>query len=275
MEEFRLLSALLREKIGLHFPEQKRESVAAKVLRRVAALGLGSTRLYYRALLEEPSPQEELGKLSELLANHETYFFREPTQLEAFLGHAAPALAQAARAEGRSLRVLSLGCSSGEEPYSFSILEKERRTQDLDVKLEIHGADLCRGVLERARQGVYTASAFRTADPEWLERYFHILPQGGYRLREPIRRTVAFHKANLLDLSEMSQLGLFDAIFCRNVFIYFEDSAVQRALAHIGRCLIPGGLLLLGQAESLLGRSARFEPVSLGGTSYAYRSAGP
>jgi chemotaxis protein methyltransferase CheR len=277
-EEFRLLSSLICERTGLHFAEPKRESFAAKIGRRMAALSIDSPRDYYQRLaLGGDRSAQELVQLAEILANHETFFFREASQLEAFLSVCSPALVAAARAERRAVRVLSLGCSSGEEPYTLAILEREQRVQGLDVRFEILGADLCSGVLERAGAGVYGPGSFRrlgldgavpgsgSTHQEYFERYFDAVSERRFRLKELVRRSVSFHQANMLSAEDLEKLGQFDAVLCRNVFIYFEESALVRALRNIRAVLRPDGVLLLGHSESLLGLSERFEPLWLGG----------
>jgi chemotaxis protein methyltransferase CheR len=278
------MSALVTQRSGLHVSEAKLNSFLLKVSRRMSALGLGSAAEYCSRLLDRSGPMPEIDELIELLANHETYFFREATQLEAFLEWMAPELVAAARAAERPVRVLSLGCASGEEPYSLAILERERRTQGLDVKFEVHGADLCKSVLERARAGLYGGASlrrFEVQDPgaapaygRYVQRYFEEAEAGHMRLRSVIRRSVLFHRVNVLSRMEMAELGSFDAVLCRNVLIYFEEPAMRLALENLARVLHRHGVLLLGQAETLVGRSSRFAPLWLGG-SLAYRVVPP
>jgi chemotaxis protein methyltransferase CheR len=283
-EDIELLGTLVAQRSGLHVSEGKRPSFLLKVARRMASLGMRSAAEYCTRLLDRAGMAQELDELVELLANHETFFFREASQVEAFFEQAAPDLVGFARAQSRPLRLLSVGCASGEEPYSVAILERERRTQGLDVKFELLGADLCESVLERARAGLYGASSlkrFEAQDPEtaaayrgFVERYFEPTDGGRVRLRSLIRRSVGFHRVNLMSRSEMAELGSFDAILCRNVLIYFEEPAMRRALENIARSLFPHGLLLLGQTESLVGRSDLFERRWLG-PALAYRLVAP
>lgn len=283
-EQFRLLSGWVAGRTGLRLNESKIESVARKVAQRVEALGLRDPAEYFARLGAGTLGAAELEELAETLANHETYFFREAAQLEAFLSHVAPGLADGARRADRPVRVLSLGCATGEEPFSLSILERELRVDNLDVRFEIHGADIGRGVLERAGQGTYGATSFRSLESaprerariqrEYLQRYFEPVEEDRFRLRSAIRRTVAFHRVNLMQGGELASLGSFDAILCRNVLIYFGESAVEVALANIARCLYLHGVLLVGQAESLVSRTDRFQPHWLG-SAMVYRVVHP
>ncbi len=282
--DFQLLRELVWKRFGLFVPDSRRRRFAALVFDRLNHLRMPEPIDYYHYLLWNEGRDQEITRLAEFLANHETYFLREPAQLVALFTELAPAFARRLREESRSLRVLSLGCSSGEEPYSMAMLERFYRAEHLAPSLEIHGADLCRGVLSVAAKGIYGASSFRKIEGsraglhspspisvQGLKRkYFDPLPHDHYKLRDSLRRVVRFHAVNILSGPEMYLMGRYDVIFCRNVFIYFEESMLLQALRNIYTSLHAGGYLFLGQSESLLGREQGFEPVPLQNT-LAYR----
>jgi chemotaxis protein methyltransferase CheR len=227
---------------------------------RVQALGLPGFAAYHRFLLYDPGRADEMEDAVELLTTNETYLFREPLQLAAFAGEVLPRLARDL-APRRQLRVLSAGCSTGEEAYTVAVLVHESGLfEGWDV--EVVGCDISRRCLAQARAGAYAESAFRSPEAERLRRWFH-LRGGKWVVDDHIKRGVRFVRENLLSARALASVPLLDAVFCRNVIIYFDMEARRRALARIRERMRPGAWLLLGHSESLLGITADFELVHL------------
>ena len=265
-EEFRLLRELVRAHCGIKLGDDAREMVERRLRERVEALGLGTFTEYCQKMRLGVFGESEIEYATELLATNETYFFRELSQLRVFETEILPELQRAERVK-RGLTIWSAGCSTGEEVYSIAIL-LARSGLFLDWNLRVIGSDISKRVLTVARKGVYRGVSFR-AMPSEYDRYFVDTPEG--RMVDPaIRLLCQFGHFNLFDASRVVMVGRVDAIFCRNVLIYFDDEARKKALAMFYERLQPGGYLLLGHSESLLLSNSPFQLAQLGGE-LAYR----
>lgn len=260
-EAYLLLNELITQRFGIEFPEHRKEILETRLRPRIEMLRLPSFWDYYLHVRGDRNGERQ--KLAELITNNETFFFREMGQLECFLREAAPALRPPG---GAALRVLCAGCSSGEEPYSLGILARAGGS----APLAIDAFDLDAHRIEAAKRAEYGHNALRQISPEQLERYF--LPCGPERwsLRPCWRTSVRFAWGNLVELETFRGDRLYDAVFCRNVLIYFSPAALHRAVQCFAEVLRPGGLLFLSAAESIIGLSERFETVRLSGA-MAYR----
>ncbi len=259
--EFRLLTEAIYEFCGIRFEEASRYMVTRRLLPRLKELGLHNFTEYHRYLKYNPRARQELDELVERVTTNETYFFREDYQLRAFTDEIVPVLAQM-HSDDRRIRIWSAGCSSGEEAYTIAILCSEHQALR-GYQLEIFGNDISKRVLTMARAARYPVSAFRSTDRRYLDRYFRKVDGGRYELVDEIKQMVTFGHLNLLDALGLSLVGQNDVIFCRNVMIYFDESARRTALKNLYRRLRPRGYLLLGHSESLLNVSTDFEVVSL------------
>ncbi len=236
-----------------HQQDPRRAAELAVLLeRRLAAAGAPDYAAYRRLL--ERAGGEEWAALAPLLTVPETYFFRMPEHFEALAAEALPEVIRR-NEERRSLRILSAGCATGEEPYSLRILLNERFPQLASWRVSIAGVDLSEAALERARLGEYNTWSLRATSE--ARRRANFLQVGKlFRLKPEARAGVEFRRENLLDPGAKQEL--FDVIFCRNVLIYFSEEAIRDAVAVLTRRLVPQGYLFLGPAESLRGVSRHF-----------------
>jgi chemotaxis protein methyltransferase CheR len=259
-EEFRLLRDLVHGHCGIFFRDESRYLLERRLVPRLEALGLRGFGEYHRHLRFDPGGAAELEEALDVLTTNETYFHREPRQLEAFAREILPELARTRQAD-RRLRILSAGCSTGEEVYTLAVLVKDSRLfEGWDV--EIFGCDISRRCIAQARAGLYGEHAFRTPESEPMRRWFH-LRGGKWSVDDAIRRMVRFGRDNLLAPRALPGVARLDALFCRNVMIYFDVSARKRLLRTFHERLRDGGWLLLGHSESLLNLTADFEMVHL------------
>ncbi|WP_414640887.1 CheR family methyltransferase [Archangium sp.] len=271
-EEFRLLRDYVYGHCGILVRDDMKFVMQRRLLPRLEALGLKDFSAYYRYLRFDAQRRSELDTAIEALTTHETYFFREPRQLKAFTDEVLPKL-ERRNARTKRLRIWSAGCSSGEEAYTVAMLIKESgRFEDWDV--EVHGTDISRRVLATARQAEYGPSALRATPPEKLARYFTQVGPNRVRVRDDIRAWVSFGHNNLQEPDPSLLVSRTDAVFCRNVMIYFDTPARQRVLRLIYDKLVPGGYLMLGHSENLINLSADFELVHLRGD-LVYRKPDP
>lgn len=257
-EEFRLLREAIQEYCGLHFKDDVRYLLERRLAPRLELLGLQGWAEYHRHLRHDPSRRAELLAAAEALTTNETYLHREPHQLRAFAEEILPVLAQE-NARARRLRIWSAGCSTGEEVYTLAILLL-RSGLFAGWDLEVLGTDISRRALAVARAGAYGPSAFRQPESAALRPWFRA--EGGrWVVREEVRGLVGFGHQNLLDGAAPGLSAAVDAVFCRNVLIYFDLPDRRRVLEAFRRRLRPGGFLLLGHSESLLHVTADFELV--------------
>lgn len=207
-------------------------------------LGLDTEHLLKH--LQQSRP--ELNNLISQLTVNETYFFREPEQINLFVQQVLPQLLSLA--EKRPLRILSAGCSSGEEPYSLAMAILEAHGEQTLERIAIDAGDVDLNILAKAREAIYSAFSFRGMQDEIRNHYFSAEGQA-YRLHEHIRTHVQFFPLNLKDADYPAERGLYDAIFFRNVSIYFDEHTRQNIQHRFNRIMQPEAVLFLGTAETM------------------------
>jgi chemotaxis protein methyltransferase CheR len=269
VEEFR---EMIVEHLGLVFEEHKIPELAAILNERLAATGCGEFRYYRPGLSSSATSREEWRLLAERLTIGETYFFRNPDQFRAFLEVALPRLLAMDRPR-REIRLLSAGCASGEEPCTLAILLQDRKKQAAELEFSISAIDVNPASLQRAREGRYTRWSLRQMPPGYRERLFR--PDGHDFILDPgARASVSFGELNLLDPAPWFWgPNAFDAIFCRNVLMYFSQEVARQVVGRLARALLPGGFLFLGHAETLRGISQAFHLIHSHDTFYYQRQA--
>jgi chemotaxis protein methyltransferase CheR len=264
-EEFRLLRDLIHERFGLYFEDAQKPALRSRLAGRLASLGLASFEDYYRHLRFGPRRAEELGRMVSHLTNNETYFFREAVQLRVFSENILKAIRERKASEGdRNLRILSAGCSTGEEVMTLAMIVYDSGLFFWNWNVEIVGMDVDEAALDKARRGLYHQNSFRGVSQAVVDRHFTRTPNG-LQVREPIRRLVDLRSGNIVDPRSFEGLAGLDAVFCRNVLIYFSDAATRRAVAQFHEVLRPGGHLFLGHAESLSRITDSFVPIRFQG----------
>jgi chemotaxis protein methyltransferase CheR len=259
-EEFRLLRDVVHDHCGILFRDETRYLLERRLAPRLEALALPDFGAYHRFLRFDPGRAAELQSAIDLLTTNETYFYREPLQLDALAREILPGLARE-RARDRTLRILSAGCSTGEEAYTVAVLVRDSRLFD-GWTVEITGCDISGRCVEHARVGSYGEHAFRNPESEPMRRWFH-LRDGRWAIDDAIKRMVRFTRENLLDPRALADLGRLDVLLCRNVIIYFDTPARKAVLRRFHEKLRDGGWLLLGHSESLVNLTADFEIVHL------------
>ncbi len=259
-DEARLLQEVVAEHCGLQHGLDSGFFLERRLSGRLEALGLASFRDYYHYLRYDPGGAAELEELIERITTHETYFFREQYQLDAFRDEVLGRLRERAQ-HRRRLLLWSAGCSTGEEVYTLAMMLLEEPSLR-DWSLRVMGSDISRKVVAQARQAFYGPSSFRTTPEHFQRRYFQE-QDGRFRLRDDVRALCSFGQLNLLETDRYRVLGSCDAIFCRNVLMYLSQEARARVVDAFYDTLVPGGFLFLGHSESLLNVTTRFELVHL------------
>jgi chemotaxis protein methyltransferase CheR len=255
-EEFRRLGEFLYRRTGMVFTETKRYFVERRIHERMRATGAQSFMSYFARLRLDPSGEVE--HLVNTLTVNETYFYRERYQLQCLTNNLLPERVTPA-APGNAIRIWSLPCSTGEEPYSIALwlLENWKLVDTYDI--EIIGSDIDTRVLEAARAGDFGKRALAHLPPDVVERYFSVIDSERWHIADDLRQSVRFAPVNLIDPGGIAAFGRFDVIFCRNVLIYFDDASRRVAAENLYASLLPGGFLCLGHTESMSRISPLFE----------------
>jgi chemotaxis protein methyltransferase CheR len=238
------------------FTEAKRYYVDRRVDERMQATGSQTFASYFARLRIDSL--NEVEQLVNAFTVNETYFYRELHQLQCLTNNLlAERVAQAG--SDTAIRLWSLPCSTGEEPYSIAIWLLQNWPPVDAFDIEIIGSDIDTSVLESARAGVFGKRALMQLSPDLVEKYFVPLGDGQWRIADDIRDSVRFAPANLISMAETATFGRFDVIFCRNVLIYFDDASRRIAAENLYESLLPGGFLCLGHTESMSRISPLFE----------------
>lgn len=240
---FSILADLIEKRAGLHYEVADLELLADKVSARALEAGFESLLDYYYFLKHDPRGGAGLDALIDSLVVHETYFFRDTSALEILADEVAREVRQ-----GKRLRIWCAACSTGEEPLTLAMMLRERGVLG-DVSLL--ASDISQRALDRAQRGDHNLRSLR-ALPLGIEGRYLSVVDGRPRVDQDLISKVEWRRINLVDAQAVSALGLFDAILCRNVLIYFNDQRVRRVVDSLTRALVPGGSLLVGTSESLL-----------------------
>lgn len=254
--EFRQLRDVIRDRFGIFYDDSKRFLLQSRLQTRLVKRSVADFAAYYRLLTANRDGEAEWEELASVLSNNETYFFRERAQLEILTKD----VVEEARGKiSPSLRIWSAACSSGEEPYSLAmVLTESRRLAASQIKIK--ATDISPRALGRSETAFYREMSFRATPPELIQRYFRPF-QDGFVIADEIRKMVEFSRLNLMDSAAIAKTGPFDAIFCRNVLIYFDKPTQKKVVEAFARALRPRGYLFLGHAESIIRLTDLYDPV--------------
>ncbi|HXG57744.1 MAG TPA: protein-glutamate O-methyltransferase CheR [Thermoanaerobaculia bacterium] len=252
---FRQLRDQIYKRTGMWFADSSKYLLQKRLSPRAKELNFDSFQKYFYFLQYDPRSDAEFDQIYDLVTTNETYFFREPAQLTAFIEEIVPELLT--RKSVKKVRIWSAGCSSGEEPYSIAMLLQESGYYE-KATFEIFASDINQQVLAKARKGSYRENAFRATEASLRDKYFTREADGSWRIHDDIRNRVSFGRLNIYDEARVSLLGHLDVIFCRNVIIYFDDASKKIVVSNFYNRLVDGGYLLLGHSESLISLSTQF-----------------
>jgi chemotaxis protein methyltransferase CheR len=248
---------------GMFQPDSKLRVLESRCWKRMRGLGVITLRDYYRCLTVKPTHQSELVALLNEITVGETCFFRNLPQLEALRSIVLPRMADAkVKMSARHLRIWSAGCSTGEEPYTLSMILREEISGPLQGwTFEILATDLNEHSVVHAEQGLYGEYSIRNL-PEYFRQKYFVSCGDSLQINAELKSSVKFSRANFLDESSMVFKDL-DLIFCCNVLIYFHGAAKSRVIQHFYTNLLPHGYLFLRHSESLYGVNDDFRLVHL------------
>ena len=251
---FEKFQKLIYSETGIWLGSAKTALLCGRLFRRLRALGITSLESYYECVAH-PDQHEERARMIDAITTNETRFFREPRQFEFVMQTLIPRWQADAKHGLRSkrVRIWSAGCSSGEEPYTVAMLMAEHLPTEEGWDVRILATDISNRVLDKARKGIYPITRASELPLDLLHNFMlrgTAERDGEMKVRIEIQQMVDFQRLNLNQESNLCE-GSFDAIFCRNVLIYFDAASKARVVARLSRHLTAHGILFVGHAENL------------------------
>ncbi len=269
-EDFETIAAALYTDAGIHLPKTKSALVYSRLGKRLRQLGLESFRDYC-ALIGSDAGAEERGRMLDALTTNVTRFFREPHHFDHLKSRLLPPLVAAVRKGGR-IRIWSAGCSTGQEPYSIALTVLGLIPEAASLDIRILATDINANVVKTGAGGIYPQEEIDEIPADMKRRWLLPVNVGGerrFRFDDAVRRLISFRPLNLMDKWPMR--GPFQAIFCRNVAIYFDEKTQGQVWSRMVPLLAQEGMLYIGHSERVSGPAAR-RFAAEGTTSYRLRA---
>lgn len=251
-KQFLQWQSLLEERTGMYINIYHRSLLESNLVIRMREINCSDFDEYYSKVCSKPDGIVEWNILLDRVMVQETRFYRNPESLALFSNHLEKILqANKLQNESRPLNIWSVGCSSGEEPYTLAILCQEAMNKsNCSSSFGITATDISLPVLAKAREGIYNSRRLLDLKSELIDRYFNALDGNKFQIIDSLKKKVCFSMANLIDTYK-SPLRNMDIIYCQNVLIYFRKECKHIILDSLVERLTPGGLLVLGQGEAL------------------------
>ncbi|MGI3171494.1 CheR family methyltransferase [Pseudooceanicola sp. C21-150M6] len=244
---FRKISDLAKSEAGLILPDSKKTMVQSRLRNRMNELNICDYEQYFEYVSGDAGASERKLMISALTTNV-SHFFREQHHFDSFLKDVLPDLATRAKS-GQPIRIWSAGCSSGQEPYSIAMTILSHAPEIASLDALILATDIDTKILEAAKSAKYSEQQISGIPEQYLNSFADKRTAGGYTMKEQVRRLVRFKELNLL--REWPMKGKFDAIFCRNVVIYFDTQTQSKLWPRFHEALRPNGWLYLGHSERI------------------------
>jgi len=254
-QEFRTLAELANKRTGIVLAEHKKDMVYSRLVRRLRALKLSSFAQYCE-LVQGDGGQDEMGNLVNAITTNLTSFFREGHHFEHLRDHV---LAPLAHGKDKRLRIWSAGCSAGMEPYSIAMTVKYAFKNVKAWDARILATDIDTNMLRTGEGGQYASEQFENIPATYHSDVTQMIKEDRIRMSDDLKSLIAFKPLNLLEFWPMK--GPFDAVFCRNVVIYFDKPTQAKLFNRIADLVKPDGWLYIGHSENLFNVCDRFELV--------------
>ncbi len=263
-KEFGLFQQLIYDASGIFLTPAKKELLKSRLMKRLRQKSLTSFKAYYEYITQRDTTGEELVSMLDCISTNLTEFFREAAHFRFLSEKAIPALLENKRKKHeKRIRIWSAGCSTGEEPYSISMIVAERVLPRYEWDVKILATDISTRVLKKAMEGIYTKDQLKGMSPQLVNAYLkkrNIDNKDYYYINDPLKDMVVFRRLNLTD-ETFPFKGQFDFIFCRNVMIYFDKQTQNGLVSKFYKHLAPDGYLFIGHSESLAGTNNKFRYV--------------
>jgi len=260
--EFKQLREFIYQKSGIFIADNRKYLLENRLANRLKYLNLKNFGEYFYYLQYDAKRMQEMTELFNAITTNETSFYRNPPQLKVFEDKVlTEVLADQRQKRTKTLRIWSAGCSTGEEPYTLSIILHELLGAEIGSwNIRITANDLSENVLQSARKGIYTEYALRTTPERIVSKWFTPV-DGKFQIKPEIKKLVSFGAINLSDRVQMKRVERSHVVFCRNVIIYFDEAMKRQVISSFYDNLLPDGFLLIGHSESLHNISRAFKPV--------------
>ena len=260
--DYARLCDLIYTEAGIHLGTEKKIMLEVRIKRRLKALNMQTYREYCDYLFDHKGMKEEIVDLIDVVTTNKTDFFREPRHFDFLTQRVLPELNEGSY--GKPFLIWSAGCSTGEEPYTMAIVLSEYALTHPGFRFRILASDISTTVLAKAEMGIFAEDVINPVAPLLKRKYFmHSRNHQEKRVRvvPELRQTIEFRRLNFMD-AEYGMTEKADAIFCRNVIIYFDRPTQERILSRLCRNLVPGGYLFVGHAETLHDMNLPITPVA-------------
>jgi chemotaxis protein methyltransferase CheR len=263
-EDFAKFCEFFYKKTGMLFEYKKKYFVERRIIDRMSSTKSDSFREYFH-LVRFESDGKEMQRLVNQMTVNETYFFREDYQFKALVEGVLPEMTSR-QAIANPIKIWSMPCSTGEEPYSLAIhiLEYWQEADRFDI--QILASDIDSAVLSEAAAGVYGTRSLQRLSPALVAKYFNKLGPDRFQITKDLRQSIDFSQGNVVDPGFMKRFRGIDIIFCRNMLIYFDEASQRETLEAMYDCMAPGGYICLGHSESMSRMSSLFRPRKFGDT---------
>jgi chemotaxis protein methyltransferase CheR len=261
--DYTRLCDLIYQVAGIHLGGEKKTMLEVRIKRRLKALTLDSYSQYCEFLFQPRGMKDEIVHLIDVVTTNKTDFFREPRHFDFLVQKVLPEV-NCGRQNGRPFVIWSAGCSTGEEPYTMAMVLSEYALAHPGFRFRILASDISTTVLEKAEAGVYSNDVVGPVASALKRKYLMRSREPGserVRIVPELRKLVEFRRLNFMD-SDYGMTEKADAVFCRNVIIYFDRSTQQRILGRLADCIAGGGYMFVGHAETLHDLNLPLTPVA-------------
>lgn len=265
-EQFTQWLELLEERTGMRLPESRASFLTTNIKLRMRELGFHDYQAYYDHILSGSRGKVEWDQLVDRLTVHETRFLRHSATFDLICQQCLPSKRPIIVRNPPTVNVWSVGCSSGEEPYSLAMAIDEHFAKlDYEYYLGIIASDISRKSLAKGREGTYSFEQLKTLNPQWLVKYFDKTTAGKFQVKSELRQRVCFNQLNILDIGKMP-IGNMDVIVCQNVLIYYDRERRMEIVNTLVNYLSPGGVLALAVGEMVSWTHPALERIAFDNT---------
>lgn len=260
-KDFKAFSEFIYNEYGIKMPAIKRIMLQGRLLKRIRELNFNSYTEYKNYFFSKEGQEKELFNFLNVVTTNKTDFFREPVHFDFLRDNVLPAFTSGSN--NGPFKVWSAGCSSGEEPYTISILLNEYKLKTPGFNFNILGTDISNRVLTNASKGVYAENKIALLPMDYKKRYFLKSKDRAnptVRVRPELQKDITLKHVNLMNKT-FDVTEKFNVIFCRNVLIYFDRETQESVINKLSNYLLPGGIFFIGHSESLSGMNVPLEHI--------------
>ncbi len=249
ISDFNLFQKLIYDETGINMTEKKRTLLTNRIRKRLLALKIDNYHKYYQYLKTADDRHDEIVQMVNAVTTNVTEFFRNPKQFDTFIEKVLPSVIQKNSAK-KMIRILSAGCSSGEEPYTiaFVLLEKFASITS-SWNVQIDAVDISTDIIRQAEEGTYRADKMKGLTEQQIEKFFDKIDDGTFRVKPKPKTLIRFKKFNLKADAFMTK---YDIIFCRNVVIYFDRQTKSHIYQKFFDSMDNDGFFLVGYSEGII-----------------------